>query len=71
MKLIKKYSKDEVNSMIRDKSSDGNDGVILEGYSMDYIDIESLEKYRNVFNSYNPSHVWLDLPLNVFIEKLG
>lgn len=57
--------------MIRDKSSDGNDGVILEGYSMDYIDIESLEKYRNVFNSYNPSHVWLDLPLNVFIEKLG
>ena len=64
-------SKDEVNSMIRDKSSDGNDGVILEGYSMDYIDIESLEKYRNVFSSYNLSHVWLDLPLVEFLEKLG
>ena len=44
--------------MIRDQSAEGNDSTILEGYSMDDIDADTLERYRIMFNSWNPQHVW-------------
>ena len=64
-------SKDEVNSMIRDCSPDGNDGVIFEGYTIDDIDRETLQKYRTAFRVMNPSHVWLGLNDQEFLEMIG
>ena len=61
----------EVRAMIRDQSAEGNDSTILEGYSMDDIDADTLERYRIMFNSWNPQHVWRELPDKEFLEMLG
>ena len=64
-------SKEETDAMIRDKSPEGNDGVIFEGFTMDDLDEETVRKYRTVFGVMNPSHVWLDLPDKEFMQMLG
>lgn len=61
----------EVRAMIRDQSAEGNDSTILEGYTMDDIDADTLERYRIMFNSWNPQHVWRELPDKEFLEMLG
>lgn len=61
----------EVDGMIRDKNPDGNDGMILEYYTMDDIDKETLRKYRQIFEIRNDGHVWNSLDDKLFLEKLG
>ena len=51
-------TEEEVKIMLRDATDGGNDGVLLEYYTMDDIDMPSLRSYRNRFQSRNPSHVW-------------
>lgn len=61
----------EVRAMIRDQSAEGNDSTILEGYTMEDIDSDTLKRYRIMFNSWNPQHVWCELPDKEFLEMLG
>ncbi len=61
----------EVRAMIRDQSDKGNDSTILEGYSMDDIDADTLKRYRIMFNNWNPDHVWRELSDKEFLEMLG
>lgn len=61
----------EVDGMIRDKNPDGNDGMILEYYTMEDIDKETLRKYRQIFEIRNNGHVWNSLDDKAFLEKLG
>ena len=61
----------EVDGMIRDKNPDGNDGMILEYYTMEDIDKETLRKYRQIFEIRNDGHVWNSLDDKSFLEKLG
>ena len=61
----------EVRAMIRDQSDTGNDSTILEGYTMDDIDQDTLKRYRYMFNSWNPDHVWRELDDKSFVEMLG
>lgn len=61
----------EVDAMIRDKYSEGNDGMILEGYTMDDIDFDTLKEYRQEFSVKNGSHVWNRLNDQDFLERLG
>ncbi len=61
----------EVRAMIRDQSTEGNDSTILEGYTMDDIDSDTLKRYRIMFNSWNPQHIWRELPDKEFLEMLG
>ncbi len=61
----------EVDGMIRDKNPDGNDGMILEYYTMADIDKETLRKYRQIFEIRNDGHVWNSLDDKLFLEKLG
>lgn len=61
----------EVRAMIRDQSTQGNDSTILEGFTMEDVDSDTLEKYRIMFNSWNPQHVWRELPDKEFLEMLG
>ena len=44
--------------MLRDANEAGNDRMILENYTMDDIDIPTLERYRIMFKTDNPDHVW-------------
>lgn len=61
----------EVKGMIRDQNPDGNDSLILEYYTMNDIDKETLRKYRQVFEIRNEGHVWNPLDDKAFLEKLG
>ncbi len=61
----------EIRGMIRDQNPDGNDSMILEYYTMDDIDKETLRKYRQIFEIRNDGHVWNSLDDKSFLEKLG
>ena len=61
----------EVRGMIRDQNPDGNDSMILECYTMDDIDKETLRKYRQIFEIRNEGHVWNPLNDKSFLEQLG
>lgn len=60
----------EIRGMIRDQNPDGNDGMILEYYTMDDIDKETLRKYRQIFEVRNDGHVWNALDDKSFLENL-
>jgi len=66
-----KSTEDEVNAMIRDASEEGNDGVILEDYTVKDLDDDTIKKYRNRFSSREPDHPWNALDNEEFIEMLG
>ncbi|MGM9820030.1 MAG: ATP-binding protein [Candidatus Onthomorpha sp.] len=57
--------------MLRDANEAGNDRIILEHYTMDDIDIPTLENYRVMFKTDNPDHVWNDLGHKEFLLQLG
>lgn len=66
----------EIRGMIRDQNPEGNDNQIIEYYTMDDIDKETLRKYRQIFEIRNDGHVWNSIltlivhfyfPLNVHI----
>ena len=61
----------EIMAMIRDQNPDGNDSMIIEHYTMDDIDQETLKKYRQIFEIRNEGHVWNSLDDKAFLEKLG
>ena len=65
-------SREEVNSMFADANlTSPVDGRILENYSKDDLDAESIKQYRRRFEQWNPDHVWNALPENEFLEKLN
>ncbi|MHB1462845.1 MAG: AlbA family DNA-binding domain-containing protein [Armatimonadota bacterium] len=62
---------DQVKRMLADQSSDWYDSNILEHFTIDDLDLVSLNQYRNLFNTAKPNHPWLantDLRL---LELLG
>ena len=61
----------EIRGMIRDQNPDGNDSMILEYYTMDDIDKETLRRYRQIFEIRNDGHVWNPLDDKAFLQKLG
>lgn len=64
-------SEDEVNAMLRDQKSEGNDGIVLEHYDMDDIDSETLSRYRTMFQNNSPDHVWNQEDNKAFLTMLG
>lgn len=64
-------SGDEIRAMIRDQNPDGNDGLVLEHYSIDDIDTETLKHYRLLFQTRNPEHVWNTNNDLEFLMNLG
>ena len=62
---------DEVRRMLADASDIPADARILEGFSLDDLDTESLEQYRNRFSHRSPSHPWLSEDVTGLLEKLG
>ena len=62
---------DEIKAMVRDSKDDGNDGGLLEGYTMDDIDMETLKAYRMRFATANPDHVWNKNDDKTFLRNLG
>ncbi len=61
----------EVKMMLRDANDAGNDGLLLEYYTMDDIDIHTLKAYRMMFSTINSEHVWNGLEHKEFLQQLG
>ncbi|MCB6972109.1 MULTISPECIES: RNA-binding domain-containing protein [Butyricimonas] len=61
----------ELRMMVRDSNETGNDRMFLEYYTMDDIDIPSLERYRMLFRTDHPEHVWNSLEHKEFLVQIG
>lgn len=61
----------EVKAMLRDASSSGSDGMILEGYTIDDIDIPTLKAYRIEYERQNPDQIWNSSDDKEFLRNLG
>ena len=64
-------TEEEVKEMLRDSNDSGNDGFLIEGFTMDDIDDESLKSYRTEFELKNPDHVWNTNDNKTFLSNLG
>lgn len=57
--------------MLRDANEAGNDGLLLEYYTMDDIDIPTLERYRRMFLTLHPEHQWNSSDDKTFLINFG
>ena len=64
-------TKEEISSMYRDASDDGNDGRLLHHYSIVDLDAESLRAYRQVFEIRNPGHILNEYNDKDFLCRMG
>ncbi len=61
----------EVRAMLRDASDEPLDGQILERFTIDDLDADSITAYRNRFASRSPVHPFLAKSGRDFLESLG
>lgn len=61
----------ELRMMFRDANEESNDELPIEYYTMDDIDIPTLDRYRRRFQTENPEHIWNDLNNKDFLRQLG
>lgn len=62
---------DEVRAMLRDANENGNDGALVDNYTMDDIDLPTLHAYRNRFEVRNVDHVFNQLDDKEFLKNMG
>ena len=63
--------KELVAMMLRDANFEGNDRLFLKHYTMNDIDIPTLERYRNHFHSRLPDHPFNSLDHTEFLRQMG
>ena len=61
----------EIKSMFRDAADTGNDVGILEGFTIEDVDKDTLQSYRREFEYNHPDHVWNRLDDVDFLRNLG
>ena len=61
----------EVSRMLSDRAEESADSRILEYYSIDDLDRQSLQQYRQLFASHKPTHPWLSKNDQELLVKLG
>ena len=64
-------TEEEVKAMLRDASDYGVDGSLLEGFTMDDIDLNTLKTYRMEYELHNPEHIWNGIGDKEFLRNLG
>ena len=64
-------TEEEVKAMIRDSNDAGNDGILIDHYNMEDIDMPTLSAFRNRFRSANPEHLLNDYDDKEFLRNLG
>ena len=64
-------TEEEVKAMLRDSSDSGIDGGLLDGFTMDDIDLNTLKSYRIEYEHHNPDHVWNGVEDKEFLRNLG
>jgi predicted HTH transcriptional regulator len=60
-----------VRRMTAERVEDSRDERVLKGFDFTDLDLETVAAYRNRFAAVKPGHVWSDLPLPEFMERIG
>ncbi len=60
-----------VRRMVAERVEDSRDEKVLKGFDFDDLDMDTVAAYRNRFAAVKPGHVWSDLPLTEFLERIG
>lgn len=64
-------TEEEVKAMLRDASDYGVDGSLLDGFTMQDIDGNTLKAYRIEYELHNPEHIWNGSSDKEFLRNLG
>lgn len=67
------YAADDetVRRLIAERVEDSRDERVLKGFDFGDLDMDTVAAYRNRFAVVKPGHVWSDLPLPEFLERIG
>lgn len=60
-----------VRRMMAERVEDSRDERVLTGFDFSDLDRGTVAAYRNRFAAVKPGHVWSDLPLPDFLERIG
>jgi ATP-dependent DNA helicase RecG len=60
-----------VRRMLAERVEDSRDERILKGFDFNDLDMDTVSAYRNRFSAVKPGHVWADLPVPEFLERVG
>ena len=67
------YSADDesVRRLLAERVEDSRDERVLKGFDFSDLDMDTVSAYRHRFAAVKPGHVWSDLPLLDFLERIG
>jgi len=67
------YAADDeaVRRMLAERVEDARDERVLKGFDFGDLDMDTVAAYRNRFAAVKPGHVWTDLPVPEFLERIG
>lgn len=60
-----------VRRLLAERVEDSRDERVLKGFDLSDLDMDTVAAYRNRFAAVKPGHVWTDLPLPDFLERIG
>jgi ATP-dependent DNA helicase RecG len=60
-----------VRRLMAERVEDSRDERVLKGFDLSDLDMDTVAAYRNRFAAVKPGHVWTDLPLVEFLERIG
>ncbi len=66
-----KCSSEEIKRMLADQGEISQDSVILDGFGMEDLNIDTINSFRNRLGTLKPQHPWLSLDNTTFLYKLG
>ena len=64
-------SKEDVSRMMAEQVEDSRDPRLLEGFTLDDLDIESLQDYRQMFQNHKPIHPFNNHDNQEFLRCIG
>jgi len=66
-----KCSKETVRRMLAEQVEDARDARLLESFTFDDFDMDSVKSYRNQFQNRQPDHPWNGYDIQEFLRSIG
>ena len=61
----------QVKTMLRDQTESTMDMRIIEDFTIDQLDRDTIQSYRNRHRSFKPGHPWVNLSDEDYLQKIG
>ncbi|NOQ16985.1 MAG: AAA family ATPase [Methyloprofundus sp.] len=66
-----KQDNESVKRMLAEQLEDSSDSLILKGFLIDDLDVESFNTYRQLYSNQQPDHPWNQLDTQEFLYRIG